>query len=42
LDVIGTKVLRVFLFVIHSHLYPAFYIPPPPPTPQQKWVETGL
>jgi hypothetical protein len=33
LNVIGTKVLRVFLLAIHSHLYYGFYIPP---------LETGL
>jgi hypothetical protein len=38
LDVIGTKVLRVFLLAIHSHLYQR--IPPPPP--EEKWVDTGL
>jgi hypothetical protein len=43
LNVIGTKVLRVFLLAIHSHVYP-----PPPPAPprppplEQKWVETGF
>ncbi len=29
LDIIGTKVLRVFLLAIHSHLY-YIYLPPPP------------
>jgi hypothetical protein len=29
LDIIGTKVLRVFLLAIHSHLYCGFYSPPP-------------
>ena len=38
-DVIGTKVLRVFLIAIHSHLYYGFY---PPPLLEQKWFETGL
>jgi hypothetical protein len=37
LDVIGTQVLRVFLLVIHSHLY--YGIPPPP---RAKWFETVL
>jgi hypothetical protein len=41
LDVIGTKVLRVFLLAIDSHLYQRVY-PTPPPLPQQKWFETGL
>ncbi len=40
LDVIGTKVLRVFLPEIHSHLYKKIF--PPPPPPEQKWFETGL
>jgi hypothetical protein len=34
LDVIRTKVLRVFLLAIHSHLPNGFY-PPPPPHPEQ-------
>ncbi len=29
LDVFGTKILRVFLLAIHSHLYYGFYHPPP-------------
>ncbi len=29
LDVIGTKLLRVFLLAIYSHLYYGFYPPPP-------------
>ncbi len=29
-DVIGTKVLRVFLLAIHSHLYLQILLPPPP------------
>jgi hypothetical protein len=28
LDIIGTKVLGVFLLAIHSHLYKQFYPPP--------------
>ncbi len=32
LDVIGTKVLRVFLLAIHSHLYKRILLPPPPPS----------
>ncbi len=36
LDVIGTKVLRVFLLVIYSHLYKD--IPPPPPKSGLKLV----
>jgi hypothetical protein len=39
LDVIGTKVLRVFFHAFHSHLY---RIPPPPHLSKQKWFETGL
>jgi hypothetical protein len=35
LGVIGTKVLRVFLLAIHSHLYKR--ILPPPPPPQSGW-----
>jgi hypothetical protein len=31
LDVIGTKILRVFLLAIHSNLYPMGFNPPPPP-----------
>jgi hypothetical protein len=30
LDVIGTNVLRVFLFAIHSHICKQIYSPPPP------------
>ncbi len=37
--VIGTRVLRVFLLAIHSHLYQRILLPPPPP-PEQKWFET--
>jgi hypothetical protein len=37
LNVIGTKVIRVFLLAIHSHLY--LRILPPL---EQKWFETGL
>ncbi len=29
LDVIGTKVLRVFLLAIHSQLYQLILLPPP-------------
>jgi hypothetical protein len=39
LDVIGTKVLRVFLLAIHSHLYKRILLPAPP---WSKVVETGL
>ncbi len=41
LDVIGTKVLRVFLLAIYSQspLLTDFTTPPPP---QQKWFEIGL
>jgi hypothetical protein len=39
LGVIETKVVRVFLLDIHSHLYYGFN---PPPFPEQKWFETGL
>ncbi len=35
LNVIGTKVLRVFLLAINSHLYYGFYF-------ELKWFETGL
>jgi hypothetical protein len=38
LDVIGTKVLRVFLFAFDSYLYLRFLLPTPP---EQKWFETG-
>ncbi len=31
LDVIGSKVLRVFLLAIHSHLYLGILLTPPPP-----------
>jgi hypothetical protein len=39
LDVIGRKILRVSsLLLNHSHLYYAFYVPPPIPLPlEQKW-----
>jgi hypothetical protein len=40
LDVVGIKVLRVFLLAIHSHLYSQISLPPPPL--EQKWFETGL
>ncbi len=33
LDVIGTKILRIFLLAIHSHLYYGFYSAPL----EQKW-----
>jgi hypothetical protein len=36
LDEIKTKVLRVFLLAIHSHLTDGFYPPPPPPPPRGK------
>jgi hypothetical protein len=37
LDIIGTKVLRVFLLAIHCHLYSRIL-----PSPlEQKWFETG-
>jgi hypothetical protein len=39
LDVIGTKVLKVFLLAIHSHLHKRILLPSPP---EQKWFETGL
>jgi hypothetical protein len=43
LDVIGTKILRVFLHAIHSHLYKRILHPHPPPAPrEQKWLEIGL
>jgi hypothetical protein len=38
LDVIGTKVLRVFLLVFHSHLFYGLYPPPTPPTPPEAKV----
>jgi hypothetical protein len=39
LDIIGTKVLRVFLLAIHSHPYTnGFY--PPPPLFKQRWFKT--
>jgi hypothetical protein len=41
LGVIGTKVLRLFLFAIHSQLYSTNGIAPLPPL-EQKWFETGL
>ncbi len=31
LDVIGTKVLRLFLVAVHCHLTNRLYSPPPPP-----------
>jgi hypothetical protein len=34
LVIIGAKVLGVFIFAIHSHLY--YRILPPPPPPEQK------
>ncbi len=39
LDVIVTKVLRVFLLAIHFHLYSRILLPP---SLGQKWFETGL
>jgi hypothetical protein len=39
LDVIGAKVLRVFLRAIHNHLYYRILLHPPP---EQKWFETVL
>ncbi len=39
LDIIGTKVLRVFLLGILTSSN-GFYSPPPPP--EQNWFETGL
>ncbi len=43
LDVIGIKILRVFLLAIHSHLYALTdFTPPPPPSPEQKWFETVM
>ncbi len=39
LDVIGTKVLRVFLLAMHSHLYQWIFLPPPP---LSKWFEAGF
>jgi hypothetical protein len=30
-DVIGTKVFRVYLFAIHSHIYLQILLPPPSP-----------
>ncbi len=45
LDIIGTKILRVFFLPIHSHPTPLlkdFLSPPPPPTFEQKWFGTGL
>jgi hypothetical protein len=39
LDVIGTKVLKVFLLAFHSHLY--FTTPPPPPL-ERNWFDTGF
>jgi hypothetical protein len=40
LDVIGTKVLRVFLFAIYKSPLLADFTPPPPL--EQKWFEIGL
>jgi hypothetical protein len=46
LDVIWTKVLRVFLLAAHSHLYERILLTPPlpplPPPHEQKWFETVL
>ncbi len=39
LHVIGTKVLRVVLLAIHSHLYLRIMLPPP--LLEQQWFETG-
>ncbi len=39
LYVIGTKVLRVFLLAIHSHLTKGFYSPPPL---EKNWFKTNL
>ncbi len=39
-DVTGTKVLRVFLLAIHSHLYYQILLPPPPLS--KKCFKTGL
>ncbi len=40
LDVIGPKVLRVFLRAIHSHLYTNKFYSPLPPSPLSKsWLE---
>ncbi len=41
LDVIGTKVLRVFLLAIHSHHY-NWILLPSLPLSYIKWFETGL
>ena len=41
LDVIGTKVLSVFVLDNHSHFI-TVYTPPPPTPPEQKWFETCL
>ncbi len=41
LDVIGTKVLEVFLLAIHSHLYTNRYYSPPSPI-EQNWFKNGL
>ncbi len=38
LYIIRTKVLRIFLLAIHSHLYLLIYLPPI----EQKWFETDL
>jgi len=37
---IGTKVLRVFLLAIHSHLSERILLTPLPPL-EQKWLETA-
>ncbi len=42
LDVIGTKVFRVFLLAIHSHLYQRILLPPPHNPLEQKWFESSL
>jgi hypothetical protein len=38
LDVIGTKVLRIFLLAIHNHLYYESYSSSPPPLEQGVWI----
>ncbi len=42
LGVIGTKVLRVFLLAIHSHLYYVLNPPPPPPPTNLNVHELGF